>query len=40
MQLEDDARMVVQVLASETNFPEHLEIECRDVEGRELSLPQ
>jgi hypothetical protein len=31
--------MLVQVLGSESLFPEHLEIECRDNEGRELTLP-
>lgn len=39
MKLEDDAQMVVQILSSEGAFPEHLEVECRDIEGRELSLP-
>ncbi len=38
-QLEDEAKMLVQVLGSESHFPEHLEIECRDGEGRELTLP-
>jgi ribonuclease E len=38
-QLEDEAKMQVQILGSESLFPEHLEIECRDVEGRELTLP-
>jgi ribonuclease E len=38
-QLEDEARMLVQVLGSESLFPEHLEIECRDIEGREIPLP-
>ncbi|MDX1946905.1 MAG: Rne/Rng family ribonuclease [Pirellulaceae bacterium] len=40
MQVEDEAHMVVQILGSENHYPEHLEIECRDVEGRELTLPQ
>jgi ribonuclease E len=39
MQLEDEAHMLVQVLGSESHFPEHLEIECRDTEGREIALP-
>lgn len=39
MQLEDEARMVVQVLGSEGHFPEHLEMEIRDTEGREVPLP-
>jgi ribonuclease E len=40
MQLEDQAKMLVQVLGSESHFPEHLEIECRDTEGREIALPK
>ncbi|HEY2412760.1 MAG TPA: Rne/Rng family ribonuclease [Pirellulaceae bacterium] len=40
MQLEDEAHMLVQVLGSESHFPEHLEIECRDAEGREITLPK
>jgi ribonuclease E len=40
MQLEDEARMLVQILGSEGLFPEHLELECRDTEGREITLPQ
>jgi len=39
MQLEDEAKMLVQVLGSESLFPEHLEIECRDNESREITLP-
>jgi len=39
MQLEDEAHMAVQILASESNYPEHLEMELRDVEGREITLP-
>jgi len=39
MQLEDEAKMLVQILGSDGLFPEHLEIECRDNEGRELTLP-
>jgi ribonuclease E len=37
--LEDDSSMSVQILSSATVFPEHLELELRDVEGRELILP-
>jgi ribonuclease E len=40
MQLEDEAKMLVQILGSESNFPEHLEVECRDSEGREIVLPK
>jgi ribonuclease E len=39
MQLEDEAHMLVQILGSEGLFPEHLEMECRDIEGREITLP-
>jgi ribonuclease E len=38
-QLEDTAHMLVQIVGSESLFPEHLEIECRDTEGREIALP-
>ncbi len=37
--MEDDGRMVVQILGSETVYPEHLELDCRDVECRQLHLP-
>lgn len=37
--LEEDGKLVVQVLGSEELFPEHLELECRDKEGREITLP-
>ena len=37
--LEDDGGLIVQILGSETLFPEHLEIDCRDKDGREIELP-
>jgi ribonuclease E len=40
MYLEDEAKMQVLINGSEGLFPEHLELECRDTEGRELTLPQ
>ena len=30
--------MTVQILGSEALFPEHLELDCRDEEGRETPL--
>ena len=39
-QLEDEAHMNVQILGSEGHFPEHLEIQCRDSDDREVTLPQ
>ncbi|WP_254513351.1 Rne/Rng family ribonuclease [Anatilimnocola floriformis] len=39
MRLEDDANMTVQILTSSSFFPEHLEVELRDVEGREMTPP-
>ena len=36
--LEEEGHMVVQILGSEGLFPEHLELDCRDREGRELAL--
>jgi ribonuclease E len=37
--LEDDGKLVVQILGSEGLYPEHLEIDCRDKDGREIPLP-
>jgi ribonuclease E len=37
--LEEEGNMVVQILGSEGLYPEHLEIDCRDAEGREIELP-
>jgi ribonuclease E len=36
--LEEEGQMLVQVLGSEGLFPEHLEIDCRDGEGREIVI--
>jgi ribonuclease E len=36
--LEEEVGMTVQILGSESLYPEHLELECRDAEGRELKL--
>ncbi len=38
-QLEEEGKMAVQILGSEGLFPEHLELDCRDAEGREIKLP-
>jgi ribonuclease E len=37
--LETEGGMVVQILGSESLFPEHLEIDCRDKDSRQLPLP-
>ena len=37
--LEDEGEMTVQILGSEGLFPEHLELDVRDGEGREIALP-
>lgn len=37
--LEEDCQLSVQILGSESSYPEHLEIECRDRESREIKLP-
>ncbi|TVS19229.1 MAG: Rne/Rng family ribonuclease [Planctomycetaceae bacterium] len=37
--LEEEGQMTVQILGSEGLFPEHLELDCRDAEGREIKLP-
>jgi ribonuclease E len=36
--IEDDGQLAVQILGSEGLFPEHLELDCRDAEGREIPL--
>ena len=38
-ELEEEGGMTVQILGSEGLYPEHLEIDCRDPEGREIALP-
>jgi ribonuclease E len=37
--LEEEAKMNVQILGSEELWPEHLELDCRDKDGREITLP-
>ncbi len=37
--LEDDSGIIVQILGSESHFPEHLELEVRDSDAREIRLP-
>jgi ribonuclease E len=37
--LEEEGRMTVQILGSDGLFPEHLELDCRDHDGREIVLP-
>jgi ribonuclease E len=37
--LEEEGGILVQIFGGETVFPEHLEIDCRDDEGREITLP-
>jgi ribonuclease E len=36
--LEEEGKMLVQILGSEGLFPEHLELDCRDGEGRQLAI--
>lgn len=36
--LEEEGDMHVQILGSEGLFPEHLELDCRDAEGREITV--
>ena len=38
MSLEQTGDMTVQILGSEFHYPEHLSLECRDSEGREIKL--
>ena len=37
-ELEDDGKIHVQILGSEGLFPEHLELECKDADGREVVI--
>ncbi len=37
-QLEDEGGMSVQILGGEDLYPEHLELDCRDDKGQEISL--
>ncbi|MFO0014860.1 MAG: ribonuclease E/G [Planctomycetota bacterium] len=37
--LEESSGVSIQILASETQFPEHLELDCRDKDGGLISLP-
>jgi ribonuclease E len=39
-QLEDSNKVALQIYGSDAVFPEHLVIECRDAEGREVQLSQ
>ncbi len=39
MQIEEATGVAVQILGSETLFPEHFECDCRDAEGNLLALP-
>jgi ribonuclease E len=36
--LEEEGGMTVQVLGADGLYPEHLELECRDAEGRDVRL--
>ena len=38
-ELEGRGTLDIRILGSETVFPEHLELECFDADGREVSLP-
>jgi len=38
MELEDEGGMDVQILGSEGLFPEHLQLDCRDGDGKEIFL--
>jgi ribonuclease E len=37
--LEESTGVSIQILASETQFPEHLELDCRDKDGGLIALP-
>ena len=37
--LEEEGQMTIQVLGKEATYPEYLELQCRDKEGRPVTLP-
>jgi len=38
-ELEESGKMAIQILGSEGLFPEHLELDCRDESGTQITLP-
>ena len=38
--LEEDNNLLVQIVATDGISPEHLVIECRDAEDREIKVPK
>jgi ribonuclease E len=38
IRIEDEAQISVQILGSEGLYPEHLELDCRDAENREVPM--
>lgn len=38
-ELEDEGNMSVQILGSESHYPEHLELDCRDEKDNQIHLP-
>ena len=38
IRIEDEANITVQILGSASHYPEHLELDCRDAEGREVPM--
>ncbi|MFO0903320.1 MAG: Rne/Rng family ribonuclease [Pirellulales bacterium] len=38
--LEDEGKIKIQILSADSSFPEHFEIECRDGDGRVISVQQ
>jgi ribonuclease E len=39
IQLEETSGVSIQILGSDSQFPEHLEMDCRDKEGGLVPLP-
>jgi ribonuclease E len=38
-QIEDDGKLTISILGSESAYPEHLELDCRDADGNAVKLP-
>jgi ribonuclease E len=36
--IEEDSKVVIQILGSEALYPEHLQIDCRDADNREIPM--
>ena len=40
VRLEEETKLRIQILGIDGHYPEHLELELRDGEGRDIKLPE